>query len=380
MIYFDNAATTWPKPQSVVRAVDRALMQYGANPGRSGHKMAMRTAQQIYACREKAAALFHCAPEQVIFTENCTQSINTVLQGLLRRGDHVLISDLEHNAVARTVHQLFLDGICTYTVVHTEESDEATVAAFQYAIRPNTRLICCIHGSNVFGQILPIAELARMAHRRGLLFMADAAQTAGVLDIDLARDNIDFLCLPGHKGLYGPMGTGMILAASGVPLHPLLAGGTGTQSLSLEMPQELPERLEGGTINAPGILGLSAGIDYVRQHTPQKLYRGEERLAIRIYNQLREVPWVHFYGPAPAMGRTLPVLSMTLGEMDGMDTAQWLDQKGQIAVRGGFHCAKLAHEKMGTDRLGTARISIGSFNTVEQADFLCRLIRQKRIR
>lgn len=379
MIYLDNAATTWPKPPSVPQAVSRAMARYGANPGRSGHKMASATAAQVYGCREKAAQLFRCQPEQVVFTLNCTHAINTALAGLIRRGDHVLISDLEHNSVARAVHQLYLDGICSYTIVPTFENDEETVASFYRALRPNTRLICCIHGSNVFGTILPIAKIAAMAHDCGVYFVADCAQTAGVLDIDLSRDPIDFCCMPGHKGLYGPSGTGLLLCPSAAPLHPLLQGGTGSDSLRLEMPEELPERLESGTVNTAGIIGLSAGIDYVQGHGCRKIYEFELRLCRRLYQELRDVPWVHFYGPEPRLDRTLPVLSLTLGSMDGSQSADWLDEKGGIATRGGFHCSKLAHEKMGTDSIGTCRISPASFNTMADMDALCRLVKRKKI-
>lgn len=379
LIYLDNAATTWPKPSSVPSAVNRAIHRYGANPGRSGHKMASDTARQIYRCREKAADLFRCQPEQVIFTLNCTHAINTALYGLIRQGDHVLISDLEHNAVARCVHQLWKDGICTYSVVPTFEDDEETVDSFYRALRPNTRLICCTHGSNVFGNILPIARIAAMAHERGILFVADCAQSGGVLDIDLSTQDMDFVCLPGHKGLYGPSGTGLLLCPREIPLRPFLQGGTGTDSLSLDMPEELPERLESGTVNTAGIIGLSAGIDYVQSHGTRKIYEFEHRLLRRLYRELSDVNWVHFHGPEPQLDRTLPVVSFTLGSMDGSQTANWLDQQGGIATRGGFHCAKLAHEKYCTNQMGTCRISPGSFNTMADVDAVCRLVKRRRI-
>ena len=243
MIYFDNAATTFPKPPAVIQAVERAMKRYGANPGRSGHNMAAQTAAQVYSCREKAAQLFHCQPEQVVFTQNCSHAINLVLWGLLRKGDHVLISDLEHNAVARPVHQLYQEGICGYTVVSTAKNDEETVENFRRAIRPNTRLIFCTHGSNVFGNILPIGKIAALAHEYGILFAADCAQSGGVLPLNLQEIPADFLCLPGHKGLYGPSGTGLLLCACDVPLRPLMQGGTGSDSLSLDMPELLPELL-----------------------------------------------------------------------------------------------------------------------------------------
>lgn len=379
LIYLDNAATTWPKPPAVSAAVQQAFRQYGANPGRSGHHMAEETAKQVYLCREKAAALFHCQPEQVVFTQNCTHALNTALYGLIRRGDHVLISDLEHNAVARCVHQLWLDGVCTYSVVPTYRDDDETLQSFYRALRPNSRLICCTHGSNVFGNILPIQRLAAMAHDCGLLFVADCAQSGGVLELGLADSAIDFACLPGHKGLYGPSGTGLLLCNSAVPLRPLLQGGTGTESLSLEMPEALPERLESGTVNTMGIVGLSAGIDYVQGHSPARIYEFEFRLIRRLYEELQAVPWVHFYGEEPVFGRSLPLLSLTLGSMDGSQSADWLNRKGNIACRGGFHCAKLAHEKYGTDRLGTCRISPASFNRMAEIQQLCQLIRRRPI-
>ncbi len=379
MIYFDNAATSWPKPASVGEAVGKAIKRYGANPGRSGHKMAAETAAQVYLCREKAAELFHCQAENIIFTQNCTHSINLVLYGLLRRGDHILISDLEHNAVARTVHQLYLDGICSYSIVHTSANDEETVNNFRQALQPNSRLIICTHGSNVFGNILPIAELAKLAHEDGLYFAADCAQTAGVLELDLSKIQADYLCLPGHKGLYGPSGTGILVCNCDTPLRPLIQGGTGTDSLLLEMPEFLPERLESGTVNTAGIIGLSSGIDYVQGHGCRKIYEFEYKLCRSIYEKLCDVPWVHFYGPKPCMGRTLPLLSLTLGTMNGSESAAWLDEKGNIAARGGFHCAKLAHEKMGTQDIGTCRISPGSFNRMAEAEAFCRLIKQKKI-
>ncbi len=379
LIYFDNAATTFPKPPSVPAAVRTTLLRYGANPGRSGHNMAAETAKQVFRCREKAAALFRCQPEQVVFTQNCTHAINTVIYGLIRRGDHILISDLEHNAVARCVHQLWKDGICSYTVVTTSEDDEETVENFRRALRPDSRLIVCTHGSNVFGNILPIARLAALAHEHGLLFAADCAQSGGVLDIDLSAQGMDFVCLPGHKGLYGPSGTGLLLCNCDTPLRPLMQGGTGNNSLELEMPPDLPERLESGTVNTVGIIGLAAGIDYVQNHGTKKIYDFEMKLIRRIYEELCDVPWVTFYGPKPQKHRSLPVLSLTLGSMDGTESADWLNREGNIATRGGFHCAKLAHETYGTQLRGTCRISVGSFNHMAEVERLCGLIRRKKL-
>ncbi len=375
MIYFDNAATTFPKPRAVGEAVTQAMRLYGANPGRSGHQMAVKTAEQVYACRERAAQLFGCQPEQVVFTQNCTHAINMAIKGVAQPGDHFIISDLEHNAVARTVHQLYLDGIASYTIAATGPTEETTLASFAQALRPNTKMICCTHGSNVFGNILPVAKIGGLARANNVLMLVDAAQTAGVLDIDVVRDNIDFLCMPGHKSLYGPSGTGMLIINCQEPLHTLMEGGTGSASLELAMPDFLPDRLESGTINTTGIIGLKSGMGYVMRHGTKKLYTHEMSLAQAIYRQLSPNPQVHFYGPPPTMGQTLPVLAFTVGRLDGMETSELLSRHG-IATRGGFHCAKLAHEKMGTNEIGVARVSIGGFNTMEHVNYLCNTVKK----
>lgn len=375
MIYFDNAATTFPKPKSVNEAVAQAMRFYGANPGRSGHDMAVKTSEQVYACRERAAQLFGSQPEQVVFAQNCTHAINMAIKAVAQPGDHFIISDLEHNAVARTIHQLYEDGIISYTIAGTSSDDNLTLASFAQAIRPNTKMICCTHGSNVFGNILPVAEIGRLAHQNNVLMLVDAAQTAGVLDINVQRDNIDFLCMPGHKSLYGPSGTGMLIINCDAPLRTLMEGGTGSASLELAMPDFLPDRMESGTINTVGIIGLKAGMGYVMRHGTKKLYAHEIGIAMAIYRELCKNPMVHFYGPVPTMGKTLPVLSLTVGNLDGTETAEMLNKYG-IATRGGFHCAKLAHEKMGTNEIGTARISIGGFNTMEHAKYLCSAVKK----
>ena len=267
MIYFDNAATTFPKPPAVVQAVREALVRYGANPGRSGHDLSMQTAQKIYECREKLATLFCCQSEQIVFTKNCTESVNIAIKGMLRPGDHLIISDLEHNAVYRVAEALRRAGLITYDVAAVTASDEQTVLNFERLIRPNTRMIACTHASNVFGFRLPVEKIGAMAHRRGLLMVVDAAQTAGLLTIDLSRMHIDYLCMPGHKGLYGPAGTGVLIINNSLLPQSLCQGGTGSLSMEPEMPDFLPDRLESGTtkseltlIAAAAIMGLSKSL------------------------------------------------------------------------------------------------------------------------
>lgn len=374
MIYFDNAATTFPKPPRVVQAVQRAMVQYGANPGRSGHDLSIRTAEQVYRCRELAAQLFHCDPEQVIFTKNCTESLNLVLKGILRPGDHLIISDLEHNAVYRVADALARRGFITYSVAKVVPDDALTVLHFERLIRKNTRLIVCTQGSNVFGTRVPVEKIGAMAHQRRVLMAVDAAQTAGLLDIDLKRDAIDYLCMPGHKGLYGPMGTGLLLVNSKILPAPILEGGTGSLSMQAKMPDFLPDMLEAGTVNVPGILGLAEGIAFVLRNTPQKLYQKEMALCGCLYDGLNAIEGVSLYTPRPKLGESLPVLALNIGALDSDQAGEQLNRYG-IAVRAGFHCAALAHRKMGTAKAGVVRASLGAFNTQRETAQFCAAVR-----
>ena len=372
MIYFDNAATTWPKPASVRERAVGFFKDYGANPGRSGHAMSMDTAQQVYRCREEAAALFGVSdPARVVFTQNCTHGLNQILYGVLREGDHLLISDLEHNSVCRPAYRLAKERKIRLDIVTTFlGDDDATVEAFARAIRPETRMILVTHCSNVFGFRLPVERLAQLAHRYHVLMAVDAAQSAGVLPIDVEGDGFDYVAMPGHKGLYGPTGTGLLLIGKDAPpLHPLLVGGTGSLSRSFEQPDTLPDLLESGTINTFGILGLSAGIRFVRRVGINQIADHEAALAAHLQKHLRQIPGIHVIGEEKALQFAAPVLSFLIEGQTGEETAQLLSEKG-FALRGGLHCAPLAHRKMGTLECGTARIGLGYFNTLQQAKAL----------
>ncbi len=367
MVYFDNAATTFPKPLSVKHAVDLALSRYGANPGRSGHDLSTETAQKVYEVREKTAKFFGATDvEQVVFTQNCTYALNMVIKGLLRPGDHVIISDLEHNSVLRPVHTLATSGQITYSVAETSLDAEETVRAFCACIRPNTRAIICTHGSNVFGIKLPVVQLAQLARSYGLYFVMDAAQTAGTELIQIEKMGIDFLCTAGHKGLYGPTGTGLLITPYGNRLRPLVEGGTGSASHAYSQPDFMPDRLESGTLNTVGIIGLGAGIDFVNQQGMDWIAQREMTVARCIYEALSKINGVVLYTPAPQLGVNLPVLSFNITGLTSEETTSKLNQLG-FAVRGGLHCAPDAHQKMGTLKGGTVRVSVGAFNTVEQA-------------
>lgn len=371
MIYFDNAATTFPKPRRVVRAVREAMEQYGANPGRSGHKLAMDTAIKVYECREAVAELFGAQVDEVVFCNNCTHALNMAIKGSLRSGDHVIISDLEHNSVLRPVHTLAERNLIRYSVAATVPgNDDATVAAFESLITPYTRLIACTHASNAFGVRLPIERIAEMAHRHGVLFLLDAAQTAGVLDIHMKRCNIDFLCTAGHKSLYGPSGTGLLLTPHGEKLGTLMEGGTGSFSADYGMPGNMPERLESGTVNTAGILGLRAGLAFIQENGMEKLHKREMRIGSEIYQRLSGNARVRLYTPSFTLEHNVPVVAFNVEGLPSEEVVEHLSQKG-FALRGGLHCAPLAHRKMGTLESGAVRASIGAMNTMEEAVQLC---------
>lgn len=375
MNYFDHAATSYPKPPCVQRAVQQAFWHYGANPGRSGHSLSMKTAMKVYECREKVAEFFGAAVDEVVFTSSCTHSLNMAIKGCLHIGDHVIISDLEHNSVLRPVYALVERGLIRYSVVSVQEDDDQTAAAFAAAITPRTRLIACTHASNAFGIRLPIEQIADVARRHGVLFLVDAAQTAGVVDINLQKTPVDFLCMAGHKSLYGPTGTGILITRHGEQLSTLMEGGTGSASANFAMPQAMPDRLEAGTANTLGIIGIGAGIDFIRKRGMETIRRHEMAIGREIFRQLEAIPQVELYTPSFVEGRNVPVISFNVQGIPSEELTARLSDMG-FALRGGLHCSPLAHRKMETLETGTARISIGCTNTMEQAGALCRAIRR----
>lgn len=370
MIYWDNAATTWPKPAIVQGEVERVLRCYGANPGRAGHRMSMQTAERIYNSRQAVADFFGLSdPTGVIFTLNCTAALNTVIQGILKEEGRALISDLEHNAVMRPVAALS-GSYPRYDMVPWCSDEDELEDRFRRAIRPDTRLLVCTHASNVFGVTLPIRRLGALAHRHGLLFCVDAAQSAGVLPIHMEADGVDYLCIAPHKGLYAPMGTGLLLCREKDRLPPLVRGGTGSHSMDLDQPSDLPDRLESGTPNTSGICAIGAGIRFVEERGREHLYRHEIRCLQHLYDYLKGCPLVRLYTPRPEEGKTVPVLSVNVANYPSEQTAAALDTHG-IAVRAGLHCAPMAHRHFGTLEQGTVRLAPSAFSTMEQVQYIC---------
>lgn len=371
MIYLDNAATTYPKPQGVAQAMARAMQQYGANPGRGGFAMSVRTGQAVYQCRQDIAGLLGAkGPECVVFQANCTQALNLVMKGTLKSGDHAVVSDLEHNAVMRPLSALAERGV-TYTVAEVTPGDnDATLDAFRKAMTPKTKLLICTQASNVFGVRVPVERLAALCHQYGAKICVDAAQSAGVAPINLEDSGIDFLCCAGHKGLYGPMGTGvLVFRDSGDKLATLIEGGTGTQSRSLLQPDDPPERYEAGTINVPGIIGLGAGVRFVRQRGPENLYREEMAKAAYLHRSLSRLKRVRMYTPPPQAPWYVPVVSFNVEGVPSEEVGTYL-AKRNIAVRCGLHCAPFAHQKFGTQETGTVRASVSAFTQRRELDAL----------
>ena len=361
MIYLDNGATSFRKPPAVYRAVLNA-MECCANPGRGGHRAAMEAAKVVFRCRERASELFGCNPEQVVFTANCTHGLNIAIRSLVRTGDRVVISGFEHNAVTRPLHLLG----ARLTVAGRRLFDPAdTLQQFEDALKQGQDAAVFTHVSNVFGYILPVAEMAALCHRYGVPFLVDAAQSAGVLDVNLTNLGADFIAMPGHKGLFGPQGTGILLC--GRAGEPLLAGGTGSESESQQMPDFLPDRLEAGTLNVPGIAGLEAGMEYLGRVGIDTVFHREHRAAMTCARILKDRGYCAFSGAHQA-----GTVSFVPPE-DCETVADRLARRG-IAVRAGLHCAPLAHESAGTLATGTVRISFGHDASPAQVQALMKVL------
>ena len=375
MIYLDNSATTFPKPPGVIRAVNSAVRQYGFNPGRGGYTQSVRTAKAVYDTRSAVKEFFGVSGEEnVIFTSGCTESLNIAIKGVLRKGDHAVISSMEHNSVVRPLHKLSKSGYISYSVADASGTDDEIINSFRKCINERTRLFVCTHASNVFGKRLPVERLCALAHSYGILFCLDAAQTAGIFDIDLHRDGYDFVCCAGHKYLYAPMGIGLLLLGNDIPIDTLTEGGTGSESSDHDMPSYYPDRLEAGTLNIPGILGLKAGLDFVRSRGTANILDKERAWIKRLHRYLSQMDNIEVYGDYNG-DNFAPVLSFTVKGRDSEEVARHLAESYGICVRSGLHCAPLAHETMGTIDRGTVRISPSVFTTDNDMKILINSLR-----
>ena len=369
MIYFDNSATNYPKPKSVLNMANNTAIICGGNPGRSGHKLSQKSGEVIYDTREQLSKLFGAQEQNCIFTLNCTEALNIAIKGIAKLGGHFVISDLEHNSVARPVHSLKLKGICNYTVAKTYEDDNLTIKSFKEAIKHNTVAVIMTSASNVTGQVLPYREIAKICEQKNICFILDSAQGAGTQDIKIGN-GINFICGAGHKGLYGLMGTGFLITDGKYNLNTYTEGGTGSHSSDLVTPEFVPDRFEAGTPNVCGIASLGAGIKFITSIGIDKILKKEQLLKERFIRNLSKDNNIKIY-----TSNSGTVVSFIIKSADSQLVAQHLSDRG-FALRGGLHCSFLAHNKLGTLKTGTVRFSPSYFNTIAQVDELCKTIKK----
>jgi len=374
-LFLDNAATSFPKPESVYRAMDRAMREIGVAPGRGGYQQSLTAARLVFEARS-ALASFLGVPDssRLVFTHSATESLNIAINGLLKPGDHVVSTTMEHNALARPLHLVRARGV-EVSFVRAELDGTVAERDIEKALRPNTRLVALAHCSNVTGTVQPIGEIARIAKAAGALFLVDAAQSAGYFPIDVQQMGIDLLAAPGHKGLFGPPGTGLLAVGEGIQLDPLLVGGTGGNASSPDQPEELPERLESGTMNTPAIAGLKAGLDFILETGLDRIMAKEKLLVEQLVLGLETLPGATIYGPARGKERGNAV-SFNLEGHDPAILGFLLDRNYDISVRVGLHCAPDVHRTIGSYPAGTVRVSPGYFTRDGDIDTFLKALRE----
>ncbi len=368
MVYFDNAATTFPKPDIVYDRVMKVMKEYGANPGRSGHKLALKASREIFETRNLISKFFNTGnPMNIIFTFNCTESLNIGIKGILKPGDHVITTSMEHNSVLRPIKHLEKIGVES-TIIKADEKGIINPLDIQRAIKSNTKLIVTTHVSNLTGSIMPIKSIGEIAKENNIYYLVDAAQSAGVYNIDVQKMNIDILAFPGHKGLLGPQGTGGLYIRDDIDLEGIFQGGTGSVSYSLEQPEIKPDKYESGTINAPGVIGLGEGIRYIMEKGIDNIRIYEEELTKHFIDEAMKIDGTKLYGPLD-INKQGAVVSLNIRDVDSSEVSYLLDEEYDIAVRPGLHCAPLAHKTIGTFEQGVIRFSFGLFNTHKEIEY-----------
>ena len=370
IIYLDNAATTFPKPESVIMSTVDCMKSYCGNPGRGSHLLALKSAEKVFEAREAVASLFGASPENVIFTLNTTYALNMAIKGVMRGGSHALISNMEHNSVLRPLARFAADDIVRYDVFKAYDkkcklSPREIVDNIIKKLRPSTKLLVCIHSSNICSYTLPIREIGQFCRRHGITFCVDAAQSAGHVSINMADDCIDILCLPAHKGLYSPQGCGIMILRDGFPLPSTFAeGGNGVNSLELSMGHLAPERYEAGTLCTPAIAGLCAGAEFIKSIGIETVAAHEELLWEKAFDRLSSIEGITIYDRTPGS-----VLLFNLDTIPADELGSLLSQNG-FCLRTGYHCSPLAHKALGTPDGGAVRIGFGIFNTLRDVDAL----------
>ncbi|MGN0333619.1 MAG: aminotransferase class V-fold PLP-dependent enzyme [Lachnospiraceae bacterium] len=374
MIYLDNAATTMHKPQCVIDAVVQAMSSMG-NAGRGANDASLSASRMIYDTREKLCSLFGGDnPKQIVFTNNSTESLNIAIRGLLNPGDHVITTMLEHNSVLRPLYEMEKRGV-RLTIVKSDQKGRLCIDDIENAICDDTKMIVCTNGSNLTGNYIDVGAIGEIAHKRGVLFVVDASQTAGVFPIDVKKMNIDVLCFTGHKGLLGPQGTGGMYVREGLEIRPLKSGGTGVQTYNKEHPKEMPVALEAGTLNGHGIAGLHAALSYLEETGIDTIREREQQLMRKFYEGVKDIPEVTVYGDFDQKERCA-VVTLNIGDYDSGEVSDALLVDYGISTRPGGHCAPLMHEALGTVEQGAVRFSFSHYNTDEEVDTAIRAIRE----
>lgn len=366
IVYLDNAATSFPKPEIVYKRMDYYMRHIGGSPGRSGHHLAIKANEMVYRTREKIKKFFNIPDsENIIFTNNATMAINLGLKGVLKRGDEVISSCIEHNSVCRPLSSMKIKTNC----VPCSQKGEIDPDDIKKFINKNTRVIVINHASNVAGTIAPIREIGKISRDNGVVFFVDAAQSAGTIPIDVCKENIDMLACSGHKGLLGPQGTGILYIRKGLKLETLIEGGTGSHSESEIQPEEMPDRFESGTLNAVGIAGLEAGLDFIFKKGLDEIHKAKKNLTGKLLKKLSEIEQIKVYGTNDAE-KTVPIVSFNIGSIDPSEVGYLLDKRFGIMTRVGLHCSPLAHKSIGSFPRGTVRVGLGYFNTEDDIQYL----------
>lgn len=364
--YFDNSATSFPKPESVYKCVEKAVRLYGANPGRGGHRMAVEASQAIYETREKVASLFNIKnPLQIAFTYNSTYALNFAVKGAVPKDSHIITTSLEHNSVLRPVFYEKDENNAHVSIIEPSEDGNIHSEDIIAAMKPDTKAVVLTHMSNVTGTIIDLLPITTEARKRNILTIVDVSQSAGFLDIDVEEMKIDILCFTGHKSLFGIQGTGGIYIREGIPFSPIIEGGTGSFSKMKRQPHSMPEALEAGTLNTPGIVSLGAGIDFINSIGLENIRKHEYSLTEKFIEGIKNIEEIIIYGPE----KRGPVVTLNIKGVDSGDLAAYLDEEYAILTRAGIHCAPLAHESMHSGENGGVRFSFGYFNTEEDITY-----------
>jgi len=376
-VYLDNAATSYPKPEEVYEAVVSFMREIGVSSGRGAYRKALEADRIIYEARRSLAELFNVKDtKQIVFTSNATEALNLAIKGILSEGEHVITSQMEHNAVCRPLKRLEKErGIEISQLSCLSDGSLEDLDLLGAVIRPNTRLVVITHASNVSGTIMPIGEIGKICNENAVPLLVDAAQTAGVLPIDVEAMNVDLLAFTGHKGLLGPQGTGGLYIREGIQLEPLKEGGTGSESILETQPDILPDKYEAGTLNAAGLAGLGAAVRFILLQGVENIRKREMELTAHLLDKLRENDAIRIYGPDDSE-KQVGVVSINIGDHQPEEIGYVLDEVYGIMVRTGLHCAPCAHRTIGTVERGTLRISLGYFNTEAEIDYTVQALRQ----